>query len=306
MWAPGHAWSGSLTAVEHPAAVRRRGEEIRLDLAVLELTGEGAPDINEHVRYAIVSQEQAELIERCTGLGFPRFKEDKTRPRPRSGKPLRNIEQLDGEIPAAAGALADLLTFRVTARPREQPLLPAEAAGFGGSAWQGVSGTVVFARDDSRRAGDRGGDRASPVRGRQRADAGTDRRDRRLGSLSAAEQRAWWELLGVPDPDVLPVLPRLSSRRRQRPPAPPRGAVARSRLVAATLAALRDGPAPLVALVGPPGFGKSVLARLVAAAVDAPVGSGVDPNGGELVSEAGWCGWTSARSRTCPGSWLSV
>lgn len=132
---------------EHPAAVRRLGEEIKLDLAVLELTGQGAPEFHERVRYALVSQEHADVVKPCTGLGFPRFKEDQTRRGPRSGKRLRNIEQLDGEIPAAAGALARLLTFRVTARPRELPLLPMEAAGFAGSPWQGVSGTVVFVRD---------------------------------------------------------------------------------------------------------------------------------------------------------------
>ena len=67
---------------EHPATVRRRGEQIRLDLAVLELTRDDAPDVGEPVSYAIVSQEQAEIVERCTGMGFPRFKEDQTRPRP--------------------------------------------------------------------------------------------------------------------------------------------------------------------------------------------------------------------------------
>ena len=268
---------------EHPAVVRRRGEEIRLDLAVLELTGDDAPDLGEGVRYAIVSQEHAERLQRCTGLGFPQFKEDKTRPQPGSGKALRNIEQLDGEIPTAAGALANLLTFRVSARPREHPL-PTGVEEFGGSPWQGVSGTVVFARDESF------GERAvGVVTEHHLAEGGSALTLVPIGAigvpgvLPAKERQAWWDLLGVPDPAALPKLSGLSSRRRPHPPAPPSGAVARGELAAAILAALRDGPAPLVALTGGPGFGKSVLARLVAAAVDAPASSDTG-NGGER-----WC-----------------
>ena len=199
---------------EHKAVVRQRGDEIRLDLAVLELDKKNAPNVRERVRYAIVSQEQAELIEPCIGVGFPRFKEDPTRPRPRSGQPLRNSEQLDGAIPAASGALANLLTLRVTADPRQQPL-PAQAAEFGRSPWQGVSGTVVFARDR--------------VLGEWAVGVVTEHHLPEGGSaltlvpisaigapdvLSAAEQQAWWDLLGVTDPAALPVLPRLSLRRR--------------------------------------------------------------------------------------------
>ncbi len=277
---------------EHPAVIRRRGEEIRLDLAVLELTGKDAPDVGEGVRYAMVSQEQAERLERCTGLGFPRFKEDTTRPRLRSGKALRNIEQLDGEIPTAGGALASLLTFRVTARPREYPL-PSGVEEFGGSPWQGVSGTVIFARDESF------GERVVGVVTEHHLAEGSSALTLVPigaigvpGVLPAEERRAWWDLLGVPDPAALPELPALSSRRRPEPPAPPRGAVARAELAAATLAALRDGPTPLVTLTGGPGFGKSILARLVAAAADVPAGSGAG-DGGE---------------RWCPGGvvWLDV
>jgi hypothetical protein len=250
---------------EHAAVVRQRGDEIRLDLAVVELTGEDIPDPGEPVSYAIISQGQAELISRCTGLGFPRFKEDETRPRPSSGKPLRNIEQLDGEIPTAAGALSSLLTFRVTARPREQPSPPAGAAGFGESAWQGISGTVVFAR------GDDFGERAVGVVSEHHLPEGGSALTlvpigaiRSAGAVPTGEQRAWWEMLGVPDPDGLLVLPRHPAHRRSRPPPPPRGAVDRPRLMSATMSALHDRPAPLVTLVGGPGFGKSVLARLVA------------------------------------------
>ena len=277
---------------EHPAVVRRQGGEIRLDLAVLELTGNDAPDVGEGVRYAVVSQEQAERLEWCTGLGFPRFKEDPTRPRSRSGKALRNIEQLDGEIPTAAGALASLLTFRVTARPREHPL-PSGVEEFGGSPWQGISGTVVFARDQ--RLGERV---VGVVTEHHLAEGGSALTLVPIGAigvpgvLQAEEQRAWWDLLGVPDPAALPELPGPASRRRPQPPAPPRGAVAREELAAATLAALRDGPAPLVALAGGPGFGKSVLARMVAAAADTPAGSGAVDSG----------------ERWCPGGvvWLDV
>ena len=77
--------------------------------------------------------------------------------------------------------------------------------------------------------------------------------------------------------------PGLSALQRPHPPAPPVGAVARTDLAAATLRSLRDGPAPLVALTGGPGFGKSVLARLVAAVVDTPAASEAG-NGGET-----WC-----------------
>ena len=208
---------------EHPATVRRRGDQIRLDLAVLELTGDDAPDVGDPVSYAIVSQEQAELVERCTGLGFPRFKEDQTRPRPGYGKPLRNIEQLDGEIPTAAGALANLLTFRVTTRPRDQPPLPAGAAGFGKSAWQGISGTVVFARDDA--VGERA---VGVVTEHHLPEGGSALTLVPIGAIRSAdvvpaeERQAWWDLIGVPEPNTLPVLPRLSLR--PPPPAPPRGA----------------------------------------------------------------------------------
>jgi hypothetical protein len=264
---------------EHPVLVRRRDEEARLDLAVLELTGKDAPDVGEGVRYAVVSQEHAELLKGCKGLGFPKFKEDSTRPRSRSGTPLRNIEQLDGEIPTAAGALARLLTFRVTARPREHPL-PSGAEEFGSSPWQGISGTVVFARDEGL------GERVvGVVTEHHLAEGGSALTLVPIGAISlpgvlpVEERRAWWDLLGVADPAALPELPALSSRRRPQPPAPPRGVVAREELATATLAALRDGPAPLVALAGGPGFGKSVLARLVAAAATAQAESGAGDGG---------------------------
>jgi hypothetical protein len=258
---------------EHPAAVRRRGDRVRLDLALLELTGSDAPEFDHPVQYAIVSQEQAGLVERCTGLGFPQFKEDETRPRPGSGKPLRNIEQLDGEIPAGAGARAKLLTFRVRVHPREP--LPTKGRSFGESPWQGISGATVFADDAVY------GERAVGVVTEHHLPEGSSALTLvpigAIGTsevLSAAVRKDWWDLLGVPDPDRLPVLPRESSRGRPRPPAPPRGAVARQQTTAAALTALRDEPAPLVALVGGPGFGKTVLARLIASDVDTQAGSG--------------------------------
>ena len=121
-----------------------------------------------------------------------------------------------------------------------------EAAGFAGSPWQGVSGTVVFVRDDAI------GERAIGVVSEHHlSEGGSALTLVPIGAISApgilpaAEQRAWWDLLGVAHPDTLPVLPRHSSPRL-RPPAPPRGAVTREERTAATLAALRDGPAPLV------------------------------------------------------------
>jgi len=289
---PGDCIVRMVDGTEHQAVVRLRGDEIRLDLAVLELSGEDAPDLGESIRFAIVTQAQAELLERCTGLGFPRFKEDITRPRPRSGKALRNIEQLDGEIPTAAGSLANLLTFRVTARPREHPL-PTGAAEFGGSPWQGISGTVVFARDELF------GERAvGVVTEHHSAEGGNTLTLVPIGAIGAPgvlpadERQGWWDLLGVTDPVGLPELPGVSLRRRPTPPAPPAKSVARAELALATLGALCDGASPLVALVGGPGFGKSVLARIVAAKVDTPT-SPYTGQGGE---------------RCCPGGavWLDV
>jgi hypothetical protein len=256
---------------EHAAVIRKRGDDIKLDLAVLELSGDDAPQVRPPVKYAAISQQRAGLVKDCTGLGFPAYMEDELRSQPGTGKPLRDIEQLNGNIPAISGALANLLTFQVTSRPHVPP---------SGTPWRGISGTVVFAPDNIV------GERVIGVVTEHHMEEGSSALAlvpvdaiRTSGVLPTQEQREWCALLGVTDlPDLnQPWLP-----ARLRPPSPPSGAVPRPRLAAMTLSALRDGPAPLVALIGGPGFGKSVLARQVAAQVDAQ--AGLAGAGGEV-----WC-----------------
>jgi len=76
---------------EHPAVVRLQGDE-GADLAILEVC-----DVEVNVpplRYGAVDRSEPTLVERCWAVGFPRFKERSSKP-----KPKRVTAQVKGVIP---------------------------------------------------------------------------------------------------------------------------------------------------------------------------------------------------------------
>ncbi len=117
---------------EHPAVVRLQGDE-GADLAILEVC-----DVEVNVpplRYGAVDRSEPTLVERCWAVGFPRFKERSSKP-----KPKRVTAQVKGVIPTLENLGLQLLSLQVTQTPRGAPSLQ-------DSEWQGMSGSVVFADD---------------------------------------------------------------------------------------------------------------------------------------------------------------
>lgn len=245
---------------ELPAIMRLRGDPKTLDLAVVEITGDAFTPLTDWVRFALPASQRAELIKDCTALGFPRFKEDRTRPSTGTGQWLRAREQLDGEIPT--GALgAGLLTFRVTSRPHQPPI---PAVGVADSPWSGVSGAVVFARSigDVERV-------VGVVTEHHLAEgpaALTLVSLDALDNLPGAKQQAWWDLLRVVQPGQLPRLPLnrvilgLAARSRLAPILDLHGLLGGRERELARLDGFLASPVPqYLVLTGEPGMGKTAL-----------------------------------------------
>jgi hypothetical protein len=276
-----------------------------LDVAVLYLA-EAAPWPAglSSPGYARVDRMHAGMLAGCQAIGYPEWQRD-----PQKG--TRDHAELHGIIYQTDEAESGRLLMR---EPRISPggIDAARAAGDdpqgAATPWGGLSGALVFYHGDAigivvehhPRQGD------SALRA-----IAFDTFARRALTDSEAAQIA--TALGLPAEEAMPYAVSspeapgvrtpggLPVRRQAPPPSPPGTAVPRPRLAAAALSALRDGPSPLVALVGPGGFGKSVLAMQVAAQVDAQAESagaeawcpggtvwldiGQDPNLTRLLSE---------------------
>lgn len=117
---------------ERPAVVCLQGKEDMVDLAVLEVS-DIAVDVPP-LRYGAVDRSTQAVVERCSAVGFPRFKE-----RAHDPKPLRLSVQVDGEIPTGENLDLPLLTLRVRNSPRPLP-----SGAVRESEWEGISGATVF------------------------------------------------------------------------------------------------------------------------------------------------------------------
>src|SRR5262245_26025556 len=247
-----------------------------VDLALLEITD---PGFDEHVlpvSFAQVDRNSPAPVPGCWAVGFPRFGEaGPVLP----GGSRRETWQVRGEILPGTKLRAGLLVLQVRSTPQPVP------ASLAGSAWEGMSGAVVFATDLGlgelavgvitvhHRPEGESALTVVPVTALAR-------------TLAAGE---WWRQLGVDDSGALPVQPQLSvtGQRRSRLAGQralnehwdPRGRgverhgrpgwffTGRRRALSQLVAWLAAAPDPednVRVVTGGPGSGKSaVLARLV-------------------------------------------
>lgn len=185
---------------ERPAVVCLQGNEDIADLAVLEVSDVvvGVPPL----RYGVVDRSAQAVVERCSAVGFPRFKE-----RAHDPKPLRLSVQVDGEIPTGENLDQPLLTLRVRNSPRPLP-----GSAVRESEWEGISGAAVFSGNNILMGVIT---EHSPPEGES---ALTVVPITAIDLLPEAEAAKWWQLLGV-DHQALVRLPdgALSSLSRVEP-----------------------------------------------------------------------------------------
>ncbi|MFI7453003.1 tetratricopeptide repeat protein [Nonomuraea sp. NPDC049714] len=89
------------------------------------------------IRFARVDRSLAHAIEECWAIGFPRWRETEQLGRT---VPLRDTSHIGGVIPTGSHLRSELLELRSTSTPEQ-------VKGRGESAWEGMSGAVVFGRD---------------------------------------------------------------------------------------------------------------------------------------------------------------
>lgn len=241
----------------YPGRVLLNASEYGVDLALVTAALPGSADSAlRDCRFARVDRSEAQVLPDCVALGFPRYKEDASRTATGGSSPLRELEQLNGSIPTAAGARTTLLSFRVNSTPANVP------TGAVGSAWEGVSGAAVFQRDPAL------GDSLLGVVAEHHSTEGLSTLSvvpiDALYDLPQEHRAAWLAALGIAGLQDLTSTPSGPRRSRARPPSVAMWTVPRVPLVQRAAEALLQQPSGMVALVGPPGFGKSIIARQVA------------------------------------------
>jgi hypothetical protein len=177
------------------------GDEMsRADLALLEISDPRFGEQLPLVTFARVDRDNPAPVTGCWAVGFPRFGEaDPVLP----GGSRRETWQVSGHILPGGLRRAGLLSLQVTSTPRSLP------ASLAGSAWEGMSGAVVFAADahDEEQAAVGVISAHHPPEGES---ALTVVPVTAVGVLAAAAE--WWRQFGVPGLDTLPVLPRQRAR----------------------------------------------------------------------------------------------
>ena len=173
-------------------------EASQVDLALLEISD---PQFDEHlppVNFARVDRDSPAPVPGCWAVGFPRFGE--------AGPVLpegssKESWQVRGDILPGGKRRAGLLPLQVTSSP--QPL-PASLAG---SAWEGMSGSVVFTTDPHE-----GELAVGVVTVHHRPEGESALTLVPVPAVAGLPTAArWWQALGMPELDALPVLPRLPS-----------------------------------------------------------------------------------------------
>jgi tetratricopeptide (TPR) repeat protein len=173
-------------------------EPSQVDLALLEISDSPSREQLTPVTVAQVNRDNPAPVTGCWAVGFPRFGE--------AGLVLpegsrRETWQVAGDILPGTKRRAGLLSLQVKSTPQSLP------ASMAGSAWEGMSGAVVFATDAQL------GELAVGVIAAHHRPEGESALTvvpiTALAALPAAAD--WWHQLGIADPDTLPV----------RPPQPP-------------------------------------------------------------------------------------
>ena len=183
---------------EYTATIAQAGGvDLGLDLAIVNITDPSFRDVPDAMaQFAKLNRDSPDLLQECWAIGFPRFKEKDLAPSGRSR--LRDIAQINGEIPLAANLISDMLELRVTATPQASPSLKS-------SEWEGMSGAVVFCKDPVH------GNRAIGVIVEHYQPEGTSSLTvipiTAINKLDEPTARKWWNLLGVVDHHGLPHLP---------------------------------------------------------------------------------------------------
>lgn len=131
----GELWVRLVTGREYRA--RQLNVADGADVALLEIADRTFPAHLPLVAFADVDRTSEDQIERCSAVGFPRFKEKRL---VTAGRPLRDTAHLWGVISPRANLVSGDLEFQVTATPRPLP-----SGDLWISEWQGISGAVVRA-----------------------------------------------------------------------------------------------------------------------------------------------------------------
>jgi len=223
----------------------------QVDLALLEISDPQFSQTLPAVAFARVDRHSPAPVPGCWAVGFPRFGEaGPVLP----GGSRKETWQVRGDILPGGKLRAGLLSLQVTTTPQTSVALA-------GSSWAGMSGAVAFATDpyDGQQA-------IGVVTTHHRAEGESALTVVPITAVAGLPTRTQWcHLLGVPDPDALPLLP-----RQQRPEAEPvRLAprpvflVGREELLTELDAALLAGDRPwprTVVLYGLGGAGKTSVA----------------------------------------------
>lgn len=130
------------TGWERNAAILLRGDpDLGFDIALLDIDDD-VPLDGGPAPVAVIDRTTAQRLDNCWAIGFPEFKE---RPNRTTGRvSLRDSAHVEGFIPLGAGLASGHLDFQIFAPPRPLPSTRLAA-----SPWQGMSGAVVFHRDET-------------------------------------------------------------------------------------------------------------------------------------------------------------
>jgi uncharacterized protein YidB (DUF937 family) len=176
------------------ARVMLVGDEMSgVDLALVKISDPRFGEQLPPVTFARVNRDSPAPVSRCWAVGFPRFGE--------AGPVLpegsrRETWHVRGDILPGAKLRAGLLSLQVSVDP---------SASLIGSAWEGMSGAVVFAADAH--DGEQAAVGVISTHHRPEGESAlTVVPVTAVAKLAAAAR--WWRQFGVPGPDTLPVLPR--------------------------------------------------------------------------------------------------
>lgn len=246
---------------EYPATVHVRSNDQDVDLAIL--VADDLPAV-EPLRCAMVNRGVVDKLVDCMALGFPSWKQnphvDKQEPsKDKGSRPV--LAQTTGDVPTAEGIdpwckTVELLSFKITDPEAQGRTVPKGSLDQPTSIWAGMSGSGVLTPDDML---------VGVIRSHTLAEGGRSLTVTPLDAINTLPTdvaSAIWRALSVADRNHLPLVPMPRDVRPKSitPPSPVSEAVSRAILLEPVTSALLTDNASAVALVGPPGFGKTTIA----------------------------------------------